>query len=53
MNMKASSSSYSMGTSKRFPDLKKDSGPFKTTANDYSTIGNLPSYLKKSSKKKI
>jgi hypothetical protein len=53
IDMKSSSSSYSMGTSKRFPALRKESGPFKTTPSDYSTIGNLPTYLRKSSKKKI
>jgi hypothetical protein len=41
-----------MGTSKRFADLKKDAGPFKSTPQNYSTIGNLPVYLKKNCKKK-
>lgn len=49
---KASGYSYSMGTSKRFADLKKESGPYKEPQQDYSTIGQLPAYLKKSLKKK-
>jgi len=53
MDLKSSSSSYSMGTSKRFPLLKKEGGPFKTLPADYSTIGNMPSYLRKDPKKKI
>jgi hypothetical protein len=51
--MKSESCSYSMGTSKRFSNVKKDAGPFKTPVRDYTTIGNMPSYLKKNSKKKI
>lgn len=55
IDMKSSSCSYSMGTSKRFPALKKEAGPFKTAPSDNSTIGNLPTYLRKqqSSKKKL
>lgn len=41
-----------MGTSKRFPELKKESGPFKERETDYSTIGMMPNYLKKTAKKK-
>lgn len=53
MGMKSSSCSYSMGTSKRFPVLKREGGPFKTLPADYSTIGNMPGYLRKDSKKKL
>lgn len=51
IDMKSSSCSYSMGTSKRFPELRKESGPFKTLPVDHSTIGQLPSYLRNSKKK--
>lgn len=53
MDMKSSSCSYSMGTSKRFPTLKKESGPFKTLPAEYSTIGSMPNYLKRESRKKL
>ena len=43
---------YSMGTSKRFAELKKESGPFKDRQTNFSTIGVLPSYLKKTTIKK-
>jgi hypothetical protein len=33
-----------MGTSKRFDALKKESGPFKDSQVEYSTIGQLPGY---------
>jgi hypothetical protein len=39
-----------MGTSKRFVEQKKEQGPFKLT-QETSTIGQMPSYLRKSSKK--
>jgi hypothetical protein len=53
MDMKSSSSGYSMGTSKRFPVLRKEGGPFKTVPTDYATIGQLPTYLRRDSKKKL
>lgn len=40
-----------MGTSKRFAEMKKETGPYRETS-DFSTIGQLPSYLKKGLKKK-
>lgn len=39
-----------MGTSKRFPDEKKEQGPYKLV-EEVSTIGQMPSYLRKTSKK--
>jgi hypothetical protein len=53
MDMKSSSAGFSMGTSKRFPVLRKESGPFKTVPTDYATIGQLPTYLRRDSKKKL
>lgn len=52
INKKKEGYSYSMGTAKRFAELKKESGIFKDRETDYSTIGQLPSYLKKNLKKK-
>ena len=49
---KSSGYHYSMGTSKRFAELKKETGPFQDRQTDFSTIGLLPSYLKKTGKKK-
>lgn len=51
LDNKASGYHYSMGTSKRFAEIKKETGPFRETS-DFSTIGQLPSYLKKGLKKK-
>jgi hypothetical protein len=53
MDMKSSSCGYSMGTSKRFPALKKEAGPFKTVPAESSSIGSMPSYLRRESRKKL
>jgi hypothetical protein len=41
-----------MGTAKRFPELRKEPAFFKERHNDFSTMGQMPSYLKKSTKRR-